>query len=62
LRSRHCCLISLLLAWPLLAAAQMAAAKAGAVRWTNGVWAERFTLAHEVVAPETARTRALHVG
>lgn len=35
---------------------QLAAVPAGAARWTKGFWAERFALAHEVIAPEMRKT------
>ncbi|MFN7931798.1 MAG: glycoside hydrolase family 127 protein [Bryobacteraceae bacterium] len=43
---------------PVVAAphAQLSPAAAGAVHWTKGFWAERFTLAHEVIAPEMRKT------
>ncbi|MBN8729822.1 MAG: glycoside hydrolase family 127 protein [Acidobacteria bacterium] len=39
--------------------AVLSPAPAGAVRWTQGFWADRFTLAHDVVAPEMAQTLEL---
>ncbi|MBS1823824.1 MAG: glycoside hydrolase family 127 protein [Acidobacteria bacterium] len=36
--------------------AQLAAVPAGAARWTKGFWAERFALAHQVMAPEMRKT------
>ena len=55
-------LVLALLGIPFLAASDrvLAPAPAGAVRWTKGFWADRFTLAHEVVAPEMARTLEIH--
>jgi len=39
--------------------AKVAPVPPGAVRWTQGFWAERFALAHQVVAPEMAKTLEL---
>ncbi len=59
----RCCLFLI----PLFVLTAMAASSAmltpaspGAARWTRGFWADRFALAHEVVAPEMAKTLELH--
>ena len=39
--------------------AVLSPAPVGAVRWTQGFWADRFTLSHQVVAPEMAKTLEL---
>jgi DUF1680 family protein len=56
------CWTLLALAAEALAAshARLAPVAPGAARWTRGFWAERFELAHRVVAPEMRKTLEIH--